>query len=46
MCTGMIEQLKDLKSLEECGALTTEQFEEQKLLCTVHKAWFSLATQA
>ena len=26
----MIQQLKDLKSLEECGTLTTEQFQEQK----------------
>lgn len=28
--SGIIQQLKDLKSLEECSVLTKEQFEEQR----------------
>ena len=30
MRSSMIQQLKDLKSLEEYGALTTEQFDKNK----------------
>ena len=28
--SAIIQQLKDLKSLEECSVLTKEQFEEQR----------------
>jgi hypothetical protein len=28
--SGITQQLKDLKSLEECSVLTKEQFEEQR----------------